>query len=239
MSTPQTVAFIFARGGSKGLPGKNLMELGGKPLIAHSIESGLSTPNIDRVIVSTDDDAIAQVAKNYGAEVPFLRPPELAQDDTPEWLAWRHAVNHVNTTSPDTPVGTFVSLPCTSPLRATEDILACLARFDRGDVDAVITIREAERSPYFNMVYVTEDNLAELVIQPEQTLFRRQDVPEVFDVTTVAYVCHPDFIMREDSLFNGKVGAVTIPRERAIDIDTQLDFDIADCLLKRAKQTGE
>lgn len=235
MPNPQTIAFIFARGGSKGLPGKNILELGGKPLIAHSIEAGFMTPGIDRVIVSTDDQGIAEVAARFGAEVPFLRPPELSDDKAPEWLAWRHAIEFVNSNTPDTPIGTFISLPCTSPLRSTVDVQACIERYRHGDVDVVITVREAERSPYFNMVRMTGDNLAELAVKSDDRPFRRQDVPELFDITTVAYVCNPSFVLTEDSIFHGRVGAVVVPRERAIDIDTQLDFDIADCLLSHAK----
>jgi len=234
MSQHETVAFVFARGGSKGLPGKNLMVLGDKPLIAHAIETGLSTPGIDRVVVSTDDEGIADVAQRHGAEVPFLRPAELSCDDTPEWLAWRHAIETINNQSPDHPVGTFVSLPCTAPLRAIEDVTACLDRFIAGDVDAVITIREAERSPYFNMVRLNDSGLADIAVDPGQAFHRRQDVPEIFDMTTVAYVCRPSFILKDTSLFKGKVAAVMIPKERAIDIDTQIDFDIAVCLFARA-----
>ena len=87
------IAFVFARGGSKGLPGKNLRQFAGKPLIAHAIEHALAVPRIDRVIVSTDSPDIASVARDFGAEVPFLRPADLAADDSPEWLSWRHALN--------------------------------------------------------------------------------------------------------------------------------------------------
>ncbi|MBD3661609.1 MAG: acylneuraminate cytidylyltransferase family protein [Arenibacter algicola] len=226
-------AFIFARGGSQGLPGKNLMELGGKPLIAHSITTALNTPGIDRVVVSTDDADIAQTATDYGAEVPFMRPAELAANDTPEWLAWRHGIETLNSLTPDTPVGLFVSLPCTSPLRAVEDVSACLERYAKGDVDTVITIREAERSPYFNMVRLCDDGLAKLAVDPGQPFHRRQDVPEVYDITTVAYVCRPDFILSSNGLFQGRVGTVMVPKDRAIDIDTQFEFDIAECLIQR------
>lgn len=234
MGHSETVAFIFARGGSKGLPGKNVKELGGKPLIAHAIEVGLVTPGIDRVIVSTDDQQIAEVAQKWGAEVPFVRPADLASDTSSEWFSWRHAIEMINAQPSDKRVGTFVSLPCTAPLRNVEDIKACLARFSQGDVDGVITIREAERSPYFNMVCVNDEGLASLAIKPDETFHRRQDVPDVFDMTTVAYVCKPEFIMQKTGLFQGKLGAVMIPKERAIDIDTQLDFDMAAFFYERS-----
>lgn len=233
MNRAETVAFIFARGGSKGLPGKNLMELGGIPLIGHSIQIGLSCPKIDRVILSTDDPEIAEVAKSLGAEIPFLRPPELATDDAPEWLAWRHALDFMNTANPDKPVSTFISLPCTAPLRSVGDVNACIERFEIGDVDSVITISEAQRNPFFNMVKMGKNGQVEIAVKSSDIIFRRQDAPELFDITTIAYVCAPDFIQNSEGLFSGKVGAVMVPRERSIDIDTQLDFDIATYLINR------
>ena len=121
----KVVAFIFARGGSKGLPGKNIRPLGGKPLIAWSIEHALAVKRIERVIVSTDSEEIAAVARDYGAEVPFIRPAELAQDDSPEWLSWRHALNYLGETTGALPE-VMVSVPTTAPLRLAIDIENCL-----------------------------------------------------------------------------------------------------------------
>ena len=119
------VAFIFARGGSKGLPGKNIRLLDGKPLIAWSIEHALAVKLIDRVIVSTDSDEIAAVAIEYGAEVPFMRPPELACDNSPEWFAWQHALDFLRANEGDMP-NMFVSVPATAPLRSPDDIEKCI-----------------------------------------------------------------------------------------------------------------
>ncbi len=160
-----TIAFIFARGGSKGLPGKNIRLLGGKPLIAWSIEQALAVKRIKRVIVSTDDAEIAAVAKQYGAEVPFMRPAELARDDSPEWLAWRHALNYLKDTEGEMPQ-TMVSLPATAPLRQPVDIENCLDEYEKSNADMVITVTEANRSPYFNMVKANDDGTVGLVIPP-------------------------------------------------------------------------
>jgi len=233
MNKRETVAFIFARGGSKGLPGKNLMQLGGVPLIGHSIKTGLACSKIDRVIVSTDDPEIAKVAKSFGAEIPFLRPPELATDEAPEWLSWRHALSFIKNANPDNTISTFISLPCTSPLRSVGDIISCIERFEIGDVDSVIAVSEAQRNPFFNMVKMDKNNRVEIALKHPNHIVRRQDAPEMFDITTIAYVCTPDFIQNSEGLFDGKVGAVIIPRARSIDIDTQLDFDIANYLFRR------
>lgn len=229
----KTVAFIFARGGSKGLLGKNVLPLCGKPMIAWSIAHAKAVERIERVIVSTDDEAIATVAREYGAETPFLRPAELARDDSPEWLAWRHALIYLqeNGGLPDA----MVSVPVTAPLREPTDIERCLDVFETGDADVVVTVSEAHRSPYFNMVRQNEDGTVGLVIAPAAKVVRRQDVPAVFDMATVAYVAAPHFVLTREAMFEGRVRAVSVPAERAIDIDTLLDFQIAECLMKRRR----
>jgi CMP-N-acetylneuraminic acid synthetase len=228
------VAFIFARGGSKGLPGKNIRALAGKPLIAWSIEQAKAVTRIERVIVSTDSEEIAAVARDYGAEVPFLRPAELARDNSPEWLAWRHALLFLFKNSGLMPE-VMVSVPTTAPLRLAQDIENCLDEYEKGGADTVITISEAHRSPYFNMVKFKSDGAVELACPPESTIVRRQDAPIVYDMTTVCYVANSNFVMTHNNIFEGAVKAVLIPVERAIDIDTLFDFQIAECLLNIRK----
>jgi N-acylneuraminate cytidylyltransferase len=225
------VALIFARGSSKGLPGKNIRLLGGKPLIAWSIEHALAVERIDRVIVSTDSEEIAVVAIDYGAEVPFIRPAELSRDDTPEWLAWRHALNFLKENDGVMPK-MMLSVPATAPLRSSIDIEKCIDLYEKGNVDIVITVTNANRSPYFNMVKTNSDGTVGLVLPPHSTINRRQDAPPVYDMATVCYVANPDFVMSHTAAFEGRVRAVHIPSERAIDIDTLLDFQIAESLLK-------
>ena len=224
------IAFIFARGGSKGLPGKNIRPLGGKPLIAWSIDQAKAVKRIDRVIISTDSEEIAAVARQYGAEVPFMRPAELARDNSPEWLAWRHALTCLLETEGKLPE-VMLSLPATAPLRLPIDIENSLDKYSVGDVDMVITVTDAHRSPYFNMVKSNDDGTVGLVIPPPSAIARRQDAPQVFDMTTVTYVARPEFVMTHNSLFEGRIRAVHVPVERAIDIDTLLDFQFAESLL--------
>ena len=222
-------AFIFARGGSKGVPGKNIKNLAGMPLIAHSICTALKHPEIERVIVSTDNEHIARVAREYGAEVPFMRPESLSGDKSSEWLAWQHAINwfreHENL--PDV----FISLPATAPLRSELDITCSLSALVEG-IDMVVTATKSTRSPWFNMLKVDRDNHCRLLIDGGGYT-RRQDVPVSYDMTTVAYVCRPQYITSAAGVMDGNIKMVEIPAERAVDIDTELDFEWAEFLLKR------
>jgi CMP-N-acetylneuraminic acid synthetase len=224
--TQRTFAFVFARGGSKGLPGKNIKEFCGIPLLAHSIRLAKAMDRVERVFVSTDDALIASVARHFGAEV-IDRPDELATDTATEWIAWQHAINHVHSLGLNFDV--FLSLPATSPLRNTEDVCNCLDAL-QPDVDMVITVTPSARSPYFNMVSTDAAGMAHVVLGTAE-FKRRQDVPPVYDITTVAYVARPYFILRHERLFEGRVRPVIIPKERAVDIDDAYDFKLAQALI--------
>ncbi len=224
------VALVCARGGSKGLPGKNLRCLGGRPLIVWSIDQAKAVNRIARVIVSTDSEEIAAVARDAGAEVPFLRPAELAQDDSPEWVVWRHALHYLKKADGGFPHALIV-VPTTAPLRSVEDLDTCLDEYEKGGADMVITVTDAHRSPYFNMVKAQPDGTVNLVIPPSGSITRRQEAPLVYDMTTVAYVASPEFVMTRNGIFEGRVRQAYIAPERALDIDSALDFRIAECLL--------
>lgn len=228
------VALIFARSGSKGLPGKNLKVLGDKPLIGIAIECALKISRIKRVIVSTDAEEIATVSRRYGAEVPFLRPAELALDSTPEWYAWQHALNYLKDFEGSLPKS-MVSLPTTSPLRSVVDVDNCINEYEKGLSDVVVTITNSHRNPYFNMVKEDASGEFVLVNKPDQIITQRQHTPTVFDLTTVCYVANSQFVITNNGIFEGKVGAVKVPQERAIDIDTEFDFEIAQALIKSGK----
>jgi N-acylneuraminate cytidylyltransferase len=228
---PSVVSFIFARGGSKGLPKKNLRLLAGKPLVGWAIEVARLCPSIQRVIVSTDDEEIAATAQQYGAEVPFMRPSELAGDTTPEWLAWQHAIRTMEAID-GYRTEIMVSVPSTSPLRSVEDVESCVHTLIQSNVDIAITVTPSARNPFFNMVTFANGR-ARLVMQPPHPTYCRQDAPEVFDITTVAYAARTDFVLRSNYLFEGEVCAAVVPPERALDIDTELDLQFAEFLLSR------
>jgi N-acylneuraminate cytidylyltransferase len=224
-------AFVFARGGSKGLPNKNILPFAGKPLIAWAIEHALGANWIDEVFVSTDSIEIASVAEKYGAQVPFLRPSTLATDESPEWDSWMHALNFLRNSNGVYP-DAFVSVPATSPLRESGDIDKCIELFNSEEVDAVITYTDSHRNPYFNMLSENSKKHLTKVIQGPH-LWRRQDAPVVYDMATVAYVISSEFALQSSSLFQGRVKGVHIPSDRAIDIDNKLDFDFAEFLMTR------
>ena len=170
----RTVAFIFARSGSKGVPNKNIKLLAGKPLIAYSIEQALATKTIERVIVSTDSQEIAEISLKFGAEVPFMRPINLAGDESPELLSWRHGLEFLLTSTGSLPQA-MISLSPTAPLRKIEDIENCLDEFKRNDSDVVITVTDAHRNPFFNMVKTNIDGSVSLVNNIKTEIYRRQD----------------------------------------------------------------
>lgn len=223
-------AFIFARGGSKGLPGKNIKLLAGKPLLQYSIETAKASSAIDNVFVSTDDKDIAKVALKNNA-ILIERPQELASDTSPEWLSWRHAIEWTKQHYGE--FDNFVSLPATSPLRSVEDVNAAIDKRVASDTDVCISVTPASRSPYFNMVKLSNNDLVELVNQPNGEVSRRQDAPKVFDITTVVYAADPKFILESYGIFSGRVSAIEVPKERAVDIDDIYDFKLAEAIVER------
>jgi len=225
----KSYAFIFARGNSKGLPGKNIKLLLGKPLIQYSIEVAFKTSGIDKVFVSTDDEYIAKVSRSLGAII-IDRPLDLAKNDSPEWQAWKHAVNWVKERFGS--FEQFVSLPTTSPLRSVKDVESAMLKRSSIGADTCIAITPSSRNPYFNIVKSSnKKNFIELVNKPPNVISRRQDAPEVFDITTVVYVVNVEFIMKNNSLFDGNVTSIKVPKHRAIDIDDIHDFNFVESIL--------
>ena len=225
-----TFSFTFARGGSKGLPNKNILPLDGKPLLAHSITHAQALDEISNHFVSTDSNSIAAVASSFGSKV-ILRPPELATDESPEWLSWQHAVNHVIKHYGNFDI--FLSLPATAPLRSLADVQKCLSLPLKKN-QVVVTYTSAHRNPWFNLLKNSDDDpsiLQPVCVSNESIFTRRQDAPLCYDMTTVAYVCHPESILNNKSLFDLDFRGVFIPADRAIDIDTELDFRIAEMIL--------
>ncbi|AMG13728.1 acylneuraminate cytidylyltransferase family protein [Vibrio vulnificus] len=222
-------AFIFVRGGSKGLPRKNIKLLAGKPLLQYSVDTALAAPSINQVFVSTEDAEIADVARRSGAVV-IDRPADLASDTSPEWLSWRHAIEwaqeHYGA------FDGFVSLPATSPLRSVDDVEAAMRKRIEAKADICISVTPASRSPYFNMVKHTDGGFVELVNKPQDKVVRRQDAPEVFDITTVVYVTTPEFVLNNYGIFTGKVTSIEVPKERAVDIDDIYDFKLAEAIVQ-------
>jgi len=228
---PVIHAWIFARGGSKGLPGKNIRPLKGKALIAWAIDAARRSRHISEVFVSTDSEEIAAVARKYGAVVPFLRPAELATDSAPERLAWRHAVAWEQEQCDYPRMDVMVAVPTTTPLRTSADIDACIDLFLEGGADTVIGVTPSERHPSFNMVFLDDRQYARLALPLQQKVHRRQDVAPVYNITTAAYVTTPSFVLKTMVYMEGRVRACVLPSTCAVDIDTVEDFRLAENLL--------
>ncbi len=234
-SQPVIHAWIFARGGSKGLPGKNIKMLAGKPLIAWAIDSARQSRHVTEVFVSTDSPEIAEAARRHGAIVPFLRPAELASDQAPERLAWRHAIEWEASQALYPAMDILVSVPATTPFRTGADIDACIELFLKGEAETVIGVTPSDRHPAFNMVALDADGYAALAMPRTEKIHRRQDAAPVYNITTAAYVTAPAFVLKTMSYMEGRVRACILPPACAIDIDTAADFRMAEWM---AAETG-
>lgn len=228
-----TVATVCARGGSIGLPGKNIRPLLGKPLLAWTVEQALSVPGIAGVFVSTDDPAIAVVAEACGARVLGLRPAELATATAPKVPVIRHLVGQIEGSGlrPDV----IVDLDPTSPLRDRADIEACIALLTP-ETDVVITAFPSDKNPYFNMVEEAAEGHVRLVKQAAVPVAGRQQAPRVYSMNASVYVWHRHTL--EKGLWEGRARMHVMPRERSIDIDSALDFKIVEMILKERPGHG-
>ena len=218
------VALICARGNSKGIKNKNLLKYKNTTLLGQAIKQSLKSKLINRVIISTDSKKIAKEAEKYNVEIPFLRPANLAKDNSPELLAWRHAVKFLEKEKKK--IYYIVSVPTTSPLRDVSDINKAIVLARKKKLDIVFSITKSSKNPFFNMVTIKKNKL-QLIKKNKDRIFRRQDAPKCYDLTTVCYVFKPKYILKTNDLFKGKTGFVTIPKERSLDIDDKFDYQIA------------
>jgi len=225
----RVIATICARGGSKGLPRKNVLPLAGKPLIAHTIAHALACPGIDGVYVSTDDDEIAAVAQAHGARVPYRRPAALASDQAPKIPAIEHLLQHLEAAGER--VDLVIDLQPTSPLREPHDIAGALAL--AGQAGLVVSVTEPSHNPYYSLVEVQADGT--LVLSKSTGAARRQDVPAVWGLNGSIYVWQRAALRQaaEHGFWTVPMRPFAMPRERSIDIDDALDFAMAEWLLLR------
>jgi len=223
------LCIIPARGGSKGLPGKNGKSLLGKPLIAYTIEQAKNCRYLDRIIVSTDDKSIAVIAKKFGAEVPFLRPKRLAKDKSSTIDVLLHAMDWMENKEKFA-FDILVLLHVTTPLRSVEDIKKSVELLFNDNADNVFSVTEAHRNPYFNMVEINKAGKVSLV--KKGSYGDRQSAPSVFDMNSSIYVWRKDALRKSKSLFPGNTRIYIMPKERSVDIDDELDFRIAEFLKK-------
>ena len=226
------VCVIPARGGSKGLPGKNIKALCGKPLIAYTIEQAKQSRYIDRVIVSTEDEAIAQISLKYGAEVPFMRPKELAEDSVATVDVLLHAIHWLE--DKQYLFDILVLLHTTTPMRSVEDIDHSIANLVEEKADNIFSVTEAHRNPYFNMVEINKNGYAALAKQGNFTT--RQAAPLIYDMNSSIYVWWKDILKEKKRIFSDKTIIYVMPKERSIDIDDHIDFKIAEMMMSERKK---
>jgi len=225
----RVLAVISARGGSKGVPGKNLRPIGGRPLIAWTIEAAQRSRYVDRLIVSSDDAEILATARRWGCEAPFVRPAELAQDDTPGVLPVLHALSELPG------YGYVVALQPTSPLRSPEDLDACLERCHGQEANACVTVTVAEKSPYWMMVPESGHRVKPLLGWDTS---RRQDLPTVYVLNGAVYVARTEWLTESRTFLTDETLVYPMPRERSLDIDTELDLLLAEAVVSHRVPGG-
>jgi len=222
----KTLALIPARGGSKGIPRKNIRRLAGKPLIAWSIQAALACPCIHSVVVTTEDEEIAQLSRTWGAQVPFMRPKELAQDDSPGMDPILHALDQL----PD--FDAVLILQPTSPLRTSADINSFMEFAVAQNASCAVSVCEPANSPYWMFRMENEYRLTKLLDNDDIT--RRQNLPPVYALNGALYFAKCSWLRQTRTFIHKETIGFTMPAERSIDIDTALDWNLAELLLSES-----
>jgi len=228
----KTLALIPARGGSKGLSRKNVKPLLGKPLIAWTIEVAKKSRYIDRVVVSTEDNEIAGIAKKHGAEVPFMRPFHLSTDEATTEDCVIHALNWLRDNE-EYRSDFVLLLEVTSPLRAVEDIDSSISILLAGEneIDAVFGLTEATEHP-FGMKIMDGKNIIRNFINADKEYTRRQDLPPVYRGNGAVYLCKTEVFLNKKTFTPERTFGYLMPKERSVDINDEIDFKIAEVLMK-------
>ena len=228
----KVLAIIPARGGSKGLLRKNIKELCGKPLIAWSIEQANSCSDVDRVVVSTDDREIADVAKKYGAEVPFMRPSELATDMASTIDVIFHTIEWIKKHQ-DYQAEYILLLQPTSPLRSTmEDIRGAIQTLKDKNARAIVSVCETDHHPWWSNTLPENSSMKDF-LKPEILNKRRQDLPVFYRLNGAIYLAETDYLRECNGFLGTDTFAYKMPKERSIDIDSDMDFKLAALLLEK------
>ena len=224
---------ICARKGSKGIKDKNLQKVGNASLVEHSINTAKKIKN-NFIIVTSDSEKILKLSKQKKIDYLIKRPKFLSRDNSPEISVWKHAIQSlIKNLKID--VDHLIVLPPTSPLRNTLDIERCIKKYKTNKYDLVIMGYKTNHNPFFNMVKKS-GNFYTIVNKLNKPIFRRQDAPNIYNISTACYVIKTKFLLTSKNVFDGKVGLVEIPIERSIDIDTRLDLKIANIIYDRNKK---
>ena len=224
-----TLGLITARGGSKGIPNKNIVSVAGKPLIAWTIEAAIKS-HLDRVIVSTDDDEIAEVSKSWGAEVPFMRPKKLAEDDSPHMDVVISAIQWLANNEDYRPEYVLLLQP-TSPLRSVADINDAINLATKKKADGIVSVSESSVHPYLTKQITEDGTLMDFLEKPKGYL-SRQTFPIVYVLNGAIFLAKREVLLEKETWYTEKTYAYVMPPERSIDIDTYWDLHLANLILK-------
>ncbi len=230
------IGHIGARGGSKGVPGKNFKNLHGKPLIDWSLDQLFASNDIDHVVVSTDDPEMYEHGLKRGGLDIGLRPAHLANDTAGKWDVWQHALAEVEKITG--PASTFIDLDCTSPLRLQEDLDGALALYNSQKPDMVMSCCESRKNPYFNILELDDSGSLHVSKPLPGGVVARQQAPKVLDHVGLVYVLNTDYLRRATSLFQGRVIPYEVPNERGLDVDSPIDWEIIEFLMGRQIAQG-
>lgn len=235
MISRNNICIIGCRGGSKGVKNKNIRTIGGKPLIAHTIQQALKSKLFSHIVLTTDSYEIAEVGKKWGAEVFFLRDPEMATDTAGKLEAMQDAFRRSEEYYKEK-FDVIVDLDVTSPLRLVSDITNAYNQFIQNDNDNLITAAPARKNPYFNLVEIFEKDgkeVVELSKKADKQILSRQTTPKCYDMNASIYIWKRDVFLQAKTLFTPRTGLYIMPEERSIDIDTELDFMLVELLMKQ------
>lgn len=237
-NTPTVVGIITARGGSKGIPGKNLVDLGGKPLIAWTIEAALQSKGLCRTIVTTDSAEIAEVSRRWGADVPFMRPEKLAQDDTPHIPVVHHVINWLELHDRERPDYIMVLQP-TSPFRNSSDIDAAIELAINADAASVVSVEETHHHPFLVKRISGSGFLDDYIPdapQPGSHSIRRQELLKAYFVNGAIYLTRREVSLEERTLLPRGTLPYIMPIERSLQIDVNWELHVARLILEESNE---
>ncbi|MDP7247345.1 MAG: acylneuraminate cytidylyltransferase family protein [Candidatus Peribacteraceae bacterium] len=232
-NNPKVLGIITARGGSKGIPRKNIKPLCGRPMICYMIDATLNSKLLTRCVVSTDDDEIAEIAREAGAEVPFKRPAELAQDDTRDMPVLQHAINWIKDNDGQE-FDAIMMIHPTSPLCLGEDIDACIEKMIETDADSVMSMVEVTDFNIKKLKAIRDGQIESLFAEEGREPIPRTAGPKVYKRNAALYLTKTPLIMSGD-MIGERSFAHIMPLERSVDVNTTIDFDIAELQLEKLK----
>jgi CMP-N,N'-diacetyllegionaminic acid synthase len=228
ISGQRVLAVIPARGGSRGVPRKNVRDLAGKPLIAWTIQEALRSQYIDRLVLSSEDAEIMRIAQSYGCDVPFTRPADLSRDETPGVAPVLHALGEL----PGYDI--VVLLQTTSPMRTAADIDGCVEHMIDSGASACVSVTAAQQSPYW-MFTMDSRGIMEPLLKADSRALRRQELPAVYALNGAVYAAKCDWLLEYETFITRETVGFLMPQDRSLDIDTELDLRIAQCIVQQVR----